>query len=184
MKIWKLNMKKKFEINYSISFMNVISDCNILKLNEREFVTSSYYEQFLTFWNSINYSKIITIKNIDTNWSYRMMCLLEDDILCVGGIDSNGFYLIKISTHQLINKIKGPKGIYSIYKCFDGNFLCSIVDENGSNNIIKCNFENLCYTKISEIKQAHNKDIITCIELKDKIIVSGGGDNLIKIWSF
>ena len=37
------------------------------------------------------------------------MCLLEDDILCIGGNNSKGFYLIKISTHQLIKNILGPK---------------------------------------------------------------------------
>ena len=51
------------------------------------------------------------------------MCLLEDDILCVGGRNSNGFYLIKISTHQFIINIIGPKTIYSINKCLDGLFL-------------------------------------------------------------
>ena len=56
------------------------------------------------------------------------MCLLEDDILCVGGTNVKGFYLIEISTHQLIKNIYDPE--MSINKCLDGLFLCSIIDEN------------------------------------------------------
>ena len=48
------------------------------------------------------------------------MCLLENDLLCVGGNNSKGFYLIKISTHQLIKNIIGIKTIYSINECLDG----------------------------------------------------------------
>ena len=42
------------------------------------------------------------------------MCIIEDDILCIGGTSKNGFYLVKISTHQLIKNIIGPKIIFSI----------------------------------------------------------------------
>ena len=53
------------------------------------------------------------------------MCLLEDDILGI-----RGFYLIQISTHQLIKNILGPERIISINECLYGLFLCSIIDEN------------------------------------------------------
>ena len=45
--------------------------------------------------------------------------MLDNDILCVGGCNSKGFYLIKISNHQIIKNILGPKIIYSIYECYD-----------------------------------------------------------------
>ncbi len=51
------------------------------------------------------------------------MCLLDDDILCVRGNNSKGFYLIKISSHQIIKNIYGPKIINSIIQCLDGLFL-------------------------------------------------------------
>ena len=40
------------------------------------------------------------------------MSLINDDILCVGGNKSKGFYLIRISTHLLIKNIIGPDKIY------------------------------------------------------------------------
>ena len=137
MKIWKLNNENKFECIKTITFQNSGSYCNILRLNENEFVTSSYSDKCLKFWNSNDYSNIATLNNIETYYGFKRMCLLEDDLLCVGGYNSKGFYLIKISTHQLIKNILGPKNIYSIIECLDGLFLCSIVDENGNHSLIK-----------------------------------------------
>ena len=102
MKIWKLNNENKFECIKTITFQNSNSWCNILNLNENEFVTSLREDKCIKFWNSNNYSNISTINNIEIEWTYQTMCLLEDDILCIGGNYSKGFYLIKISTHQLI----------------------------------------------------------------------------------
>ena len=110
------------------------------------------------------------------------MCLLEDDLLCVGGTNSKGFYLIKISTHQLIKNILGSNNIYSIIKCLDGLFLCSIVDEKGNNSLVKYKYEEENLKKIVEKEKAHNNNIFSCVELNDGIIASGGYDNLIKLW--
>jgi WD40 repeat protein len=38
MKIWELNNENKFEYIKTINFQNSKNDCNILKLNENEFV--------------------------------------------------------------------------------------------------------------------------------------------------
>jgi len=58
-------------------------------------------------------------------------------MICIGGENSKGFYIIKISTHQLINNIIDPKRICSIYECIDGLFLCSTINENGNHAIAK-----------------------------------------------
>ena len=110
------------------------------------------------------------------------MCLLEDDLLCVGGNNSKGFYLIKISNHQLIKNIPGPKNIYSIIECLDGLFLCSIIDENGNHSLVKYKYEEQNLKKIVEKEKAHEKQILSCVELNDGTIASGGSDCLIKLW--
>ena len=61
MKIWKLNNENKFECYKTITFQNSESRCNILRLNENEFVTSSYYDECIKFWNSNDYSKILLL---------------------------------------------------------------------------------------------------------------------------
>ena len=100
MKKWEIK-NNKFECTKTITFQNSNSSCNILKINENEFVTSSYVDKCLKFWNSNDYSNISTINNIETNWTSGTLCLIKEDILCVGGKNSKGFYLINISTHQL-----------------------------------------------------------------------------------
>ena len=182
MKIWKLNNENKFECIKTINFQNSESDCNILRLNENEFVTSSYSDKCIKFWNSNNYSNIATINNIETYWTWKNMCLLENDLLCIGGYNSKGFYLIKISTHQLIKNIIGPKTIYSINECLDGLFLCSIYDEKGNNSLVKYKYEEQDLKKVAEKEKAHDSYIYSCVELNDGIIASGGDDKLIKLW--
>ena len=176
MKIWKLNNENKFECIKTINFQNSESNCNILRLNENEFVTSSYGDKCIKFWNSNDYSNIATINNIESCWTWKNMCLLENDILCVGGDNSKG------STHQLIKNIIGPKTIYSINKCLDGLFLCSIIDEKGNNCLVKYKYEEQDLKKVVEKEKAHDNNIYSCVELNDGKIASGGKDCLIKLW--
>ena len=185
MKIWRLNNENKFICIKTITFQNNNSSCNILKFNDNEFVTSSVDDKCIKFWNLDDYSNISTINNIETYWPVKNLCLLDDDILCVGGNNSKGFYLIKISTHQMIKNILGPKVIYSINECIDGLFLCSIIDDKDNHNLIKYKYENNNLIKVTEKIKAHNNYIYSCVELNDGEIASGGdGDNYsIKLWN-
>ena len=182
MKIWNIN-NNKYECTKTINLENSNSNCsfNILKLNENEFVTSLCGDKCLKFWDSNNYSNISNINNIECIWPSRSLCKLDDDILCVGTCNLNGFYLIKISTHQVIKNITGPKYIWSIYKCFDGSFLCSI-QENNNNSLVKYKYENQNFYKIFEKEKASNDYIMTCFELTGEIVASGGYDNYIHLW--
>ena len=183
MKKWELK-NNKFECTKTITFQDSESYCNILKLNENEFVTSSYSDERIKFWNSNDYSTISTIKDIQSDWTFRNMCKLDDDILCIGGRNSKGFYLIKISTHQLIKNIIGPKEIFSIFECIDGLFLCSTTNENGNCAIAKYKYENENMIKIVEKEKIHEERILSCFEFDNgKIVATGGDDTLIKLWS-
>ena len=184
MKIWILNKENIFECITNIIFQDEISTSNIFKINQKEFVTYSFIEENLKFWNSNNYSIITFIKNIESFWIFQTMCLLNNDILCVGGDNSKGFYLIQISTHHLIKIIFGPKRIFSINKCLDGLILCSIIDKNGNNSIVKYKFEGNNLKKVFEKEKAHDNYIYSCIEIEKGIIASGSRDCLIKLWNF
>ena len=113
---------------------------------------------------------------------FRTLCLIKEDILCVGGNNSKGFYLINIQNHQLIKNILGPQRIFSIYECNDGLFLCSIKNENGNNAIVKYKHENEDMKKVIEKEKVHEDNIYTCIELNDGTVASGSDDKLIKLW--
>ena len=52
MKKWEIKNDNKYECTKTIIFQNSNSMNNIFKLNENEFVTSSYHDKCLKFWNS------------------------------------------------------------------------------------------------------------------------------------
>ena len=179
MKVWIINNQNKFECITNICLEESFK--NIIKINEKEFAISSCYYKYIKFWNSINYTYIISIEDIIIVEPIRIMCMLNEDILSVGGSQGRGFYLIKISTHQLIKTIIGPYSISSIVKCRDGLILCAVW-ENKNYSIVKYKYENQNLIKIFEKEKAHKRYIWSCIELNDKILASGGEDNLIKLW--
>ena len=41
------------------------------------------------------FSFVSKILNIETSCGLEIMCLLDNDLFCIGGINSKGFYLIK-----------------------------------------------------------------------------------------
>ena len=90
MKKWELK-NNKFECTKTINFQNSNSHCNILKINENEFITSYSEDKCIKFWNSNDYSNIASINDIESDWTSRNMCKLDDDILCIGGNNSKGY---------------------------------------------------------------------------------------------
>ena len=183
-KIWELknNENKFFPIYKIVSFFSDYSFYNIIKINENEFVTSSTKEKYLKFYESQNFSNISTINNIEMTWTFDSMCLLNKNLVCVGGINFKGFYIIQISNHQLIKNIVGPKIIWSIIKCRDDLFLCSLIDKNGNKSLIKYEFKDFDFKPIFIMENAHNNNIYSITEINGKLIASGGSDQLIKIW--
>ena len=182
MKIWELNNENRFECVKTIIFQKSHSNCNILKLNEKEFVTSSCVDKNLKFWDSEDFTRIKTINNIETAWTLKNLCLINDNILCVGGVNCKGFYIINILSHKIIKIIIGIKTVFSINKCLDGLFLCSIEDEDNSNCLVKYNYNSQKFKIVICKENAHQEEIYSCVELKNGIVVSGGKDGLIKLW--
>ena len=174
MKIWILNNEYKFECITTIIFQIYESWSNILKLNEKEFVTLSCDEKCIKFYNSNNYFNFLIINNLEMN--IECVCLLNNDLFCVGG---TGFYLIKISTHQFIKHIHGLIKINYIFKCLNELILCSIIDKNKKYSLIKYKYEKENLIKIDEI--LYDKKILSCIEMNDGTIICGGVDNIIQL---
>ena len=150
MKIWTLNSNNNYFCKHNINTRSSFS--NILKLNENEFVTHSRYSlnnKCLQFWNSNNYSNISTINDIESN--DKSLCKLNDDILFVGGTNSKGCYLIKISKHQIVKYIEDPNNVNFIFKLFNNYFVSSIT-KNKINSLVmyKYDKQNLYKKKVKE----------------------------------
>ena len=172
---WKKDEFNKFYSTEFKYYNGSTDSSNILKLNEKEFAITVLNDEYLNFWD-INELREITCLDLKVNWPRKNMCLLNEKILGVGGL--NDLFLINIEEHQVINKISGI-AVTSIIKCSDGLFLCAL-NENGKNSLVKYDIKlNPVYKK--EI--AHESKILSLDELNDGIIVSGGEDNVIKFWS-
>ena len=189
MRIWKINNEKKIEHFKEVNFQDNISNSNILKLNDKEFVTFSHLDKCLKFWNYQNIEKfknILIINNIELSWTAKNMIMLEKDILCICGENSKGLYLINICSHQLIKTItrdiNSPKCIFAINKCKNGLILCSIIDGKGNNCLVKYKYNEL--NVYCEKVKAHESNIFSCVDLDDEIICSGGNGKIIKLWKY
>ena len=197
MKLWKLNINNNtyncsnqtnfiYNKNNNNSLFSINSSSfsynNILKINKKEFSVFSKSKRQLSFflWDSPYFSQKYNIDNIESEGNLLSMSLINDDILCVGGNKSKGFYLIRISTHLLIKNIIGPDKILSINQCLDGLLLCYAIYNNLNFDVFKleCKKENLKYI----FGMKNNKEISLCIELKDQTIAIGFTDGIIEIW--
>ena len=56
--------------------------------------------------------------------------------------NNNGFYLIIISTNELLKKISGNKTTFSIIKSSDSLSLCSFINKDGKYFIGKFEYKN------------------------------------------
>ncbi len=181
MRIWNFSKKNIYKCDKIIEFLNTNSSSDALILNKKEFITTSYEDHHIKFWDLENYTNINTFTNIETSYP-AALCLLTDKILCIGGVNSKGFYLINIETHILIKNIIAFKGIYSVVKCIDNLFAFGVSDLNNKNSIVKYKYENGDF-KLMFIKEcAHNSSIWSIVELNDGTIVTGSADKTIKVW--
>ena len=81
------------------------------------------------------------------------MCLLNDEILCVGANVFKGIFLIKISTHELIGNYLNLN-VSSIIK-YQNGLLCGVENKNGNNSIIQLKYDKYNLIKIYEEECAH-----------------------------
>ena len=182
MQIWEKNKLNNIYYNVTnVIIQKTYSSCNILQISNNEIVTASRGDKILKFWD-FEFKNIFTLNNIETQWASGCICMLDIDILCVATSYSNGFYLIQISTHQIINKINGPRFVYDIIKCIDDYFLAAVIGKDYDNSIIKYKYENGNFIFMNQIVNIHEGSIHTLVELENGLIVSGSNDRLLKIW--
>ena len=191
--IWELDKTTDYNFYKIINKINIEETGNIYPINEKEFVSLEYKKANLKFWKIDDYSNHKTLKEIySSNANYNNnICLLDKDILGVGGRDNYGIYLIKISTYEFVKIIKSLYSINSIIKfkntVEDNNlFLCSGYYNGQTISIYKYKDENL--ELIKQIYNAHSNEICLCIQLERKnneIIIASMeyNKNFIKLWN-
>ena len=181
--VWNFNQKDNLYYNETrVIFQKTNSYCNILKIKENEIIISNQNEKSLKFYDLINYKMKFIFENIKVTWTISNMCLINNNLLCIGGNDSGGFYLINIFNYDINQIICELKWIYCIYLCKDNSIIFG-----GRNNILIDNIFRFFYNGkkfiiIEKKKCAHDDTILTICELNNGIIISGGNDRKINFW--
>ena len=98
-------------INEHIMQLNLIykskySFFSIFQINENKLVISSYFEKSIIFLNTKFWTIISTINNIDLSLSNEIFCMINNEILAVGGDLRSGIYFIDVKNHILKNQYK------------------------------------------------------------------------------
>ena len=180
MKIWE---KKNNELNYlctkTIEYENKQTNANAIIINKNEFATLSFDN--IKFWN-LNFVNFKTINNIKCSIFNQSMEMINNDILCICCKDFFGFCFIKISTHQIMLRIKGPRIIISLIKCKNNSFVASMLDENNKISIVKYKYNNIDLVKIYENNQNNDKIILNLTELNNGEIAAGNNEGIIKFY--
>ena len=176
-KIFTLNNRNKILCNFFNSFsimeiinnksmqLNYIFKCkysyySILQVNKNEIVCSSYFEKCIRFID-IKFGTIISIiNNIDLSLNEEIFCIVNKNILCVGGDLRSGIYFIDIDNHILLNQYKKNYLGYTILlslenkkflgETFSGRYYGESDDEN----------EDLLCTQIYEYDSENIKPIL------------------------
>ena len=87
---------------------------SIFQINENKLVISSYFEKSIIFLNTKFWTIISTINNIDLSLSNEIFCMINNDILAVGGDLRSGIYFIDVKNHILKNQYKNNFFGYTI----------------------------------------------------------------------
>ena len=180
-----LRIWEKKDLNYelikSTQFQTATSDSGLFKINDNEFLTISIVNKSIQFWTTEYFTCFSTIKNIKTQFSTSNVIKVNKDLLCIGGIDLVSFYLIKLSTHQLLLNINNNMKILSMVKCIDGNFWVGYETNNLNQYIAKYKYDGVSLIKIMDIKYNLNYSISSITELKDGSLAIGNREGVIQI---
>lgn len=77
---------------------------NILQINENKLVSSATKSDYIKFFDiQNNFEEIKTIKNISVNCCWNSLEIFKENILLIGGSDTNGIYLIDTNNYQIIS---------------------------------------------------------------------------------
>ena len=163
----------------------------VLKVNESELVSYSYYLHEIQFLDIKNKFEIIAkISNIEIKEIKNSMFMLNDITLLAFATykKGNGIYLIDIKNHIVIKQIMKRFSFSSIIKLLNGNFLVGYMDMKGNDEtgLAEYKYENEMFFKVNSVKEENY--LKNLCEMKDRKIASLSCNNYsgikkIKIWS-
>ena len=187
MKIWEKNENNIYENIKSLIITPInLSPTNIFRINERILLSAGSRVNIIKLWDIKNDFALITIiKNIEFNIYHSLMCMVNDNILLIGG-KSKGIYIINIKNTQIISYAEQQNIInpMSMIKLSNGNILVGCFYKNNDYiSLIEYKYTNGNLIEINSNKNIRPiRDKNALIELKNGIIISCSSDKSIKFW--
>jgi len=178
--LYQLNTKtNKYESHEEIKDINLgNSEISFYLLNNNKFLGAFSEAETLNFYNIENekINLLNSLKNISCSYGRQICCLINNNILIVGGIEQKGFYLIDIKKSIIIGIINdfNINSVHSIIKLKNGNILAGVFDKEWRSNLYELKFEKNKLIKIKELKYYYSEgEIYGICELKDNKICYG-----------
>ena len=177
-KFYNIDDNNKYVKDYSISTNGYNGPVIQTKDNEICFYES---DNNLCFYDIIEKKVITKINNIELrSYIFKCMIIIEKDLLFLGGY--NQLYIINVKQYKLIEPINSHgSGYIACNLLLDENILLT-GDNNGG--LIQWKIENNNLLRISIKEKAHDGRINTLLKIENDFILSGGDDEIIKIWNW
>ncbi len=186
MRIYKKSEDKKYYcIRSIIDYFNYSNGAEcLLQVNNIEFISSSFSDRNIKFWNINTFNKSYTIDNIKCADKPNCICKIDNEYFCVVGW--GGIYLFHTQTYTLIQTFRPNLHTFNcIFPLRDGTFLTSeyygpFQHPYGDIQQWEIDEINRKIKSISIKKNPHNNQISSFVQFKNGDIASCGDD--IKIW--
>ena len=104
--------------------------------------------------------------------------MISNDLLLITG--ENIISIVDVNSYNLIKTINLKNSGYINAVCMINKNIILTGDEN--KRIIQWKIKNDNLELISKIENAHDNYISTLLKISDDLILSGSGDNYVKIW--
>ena len=137
------------------------------------------YEDTICFYDFIKRNNIKKLNNISvTGYIYDSLLMISKDLLLITG--ENKISIINVNSYNLIKTINVDNSGWINAVCMLNKDMILTGDQN--KRIIQWKIENDNLKLISIKENAHDKWINTLSKLGNGLILSGSGDNSVKIW--
>ena len=172
-KIWN-NTKKGYQLILTLKTKDKIY--SILELKKFNKFVCLESEKNLIFYDSNNFIELYSLKEINNSGWTNSICLLNDNILAIGG--KNNIIICDISTYEILHILQRDCQVICIKK-FSQNLILT-TDVLGQIFQWELIGDNLNF--IAKIIHAHQNKIPSIVQFENGILVTCSNDNTIKIW--
>ena len=175
-KIWEI--KSNYSCIATLEGHDRAINC-LVELKNKNLCSASS-DSMIFIWNLKTY-QIITKLNAHRSFIFGLIEL--NDGRLISGSDDERIIIWKKNTYDLLGQYNFGNGVFSIIEIKSFTERKRIAVGMGDCSIWLCYINNKYYDSFDKISlKGHKGSVRTLLQLKDGRLVSGGNDNVIKIW--